>query len=512
MNQNTSSKKNEALPTKSDAKLILIAPPYLAGDKARSTLFPDASKTDTQTPNSPNSNLATPGFHDKQQQRFIFDLSDKEHHKFNTMMLSTDADIMLLIVDAVLGLEKRDYWSKLLGCLAAIPQIVLVIDNMAMVEWSKERFDALKTEFIEHTSDFVCKSLTAVPVDFRTKSQIHSLTGNAAWYDGPYLCEIISRLARTTLLTEAKTPLQSSDQFAAHIYWMSNEPMLPGRRYLLKMNSGFIDANISGLKHRINPETQEHQAAKRLHSGEIGYSNISLDKAISFSTFEDNRQNGRFQLIDKNSSEPVAICMIKHGLRRATNIRWQELIIHKSNRAKTMEQTPCILWFTGLSGSGKSTVASLIEQKLHLQGRFTYVLDGDNIRHGLCRDLGFTDADRVENLRRVSETAKLFVDAGMIVLASFISPFRSERQAARELFDEGEFVEIFVDTPLEVCEARDPKGLYKMARAGELKNFTGLDSSYEPPEDPEIVLHAGSTSTEVLANQVISELKARRLI
>ena len=308
------------------------------------------------------------------------------------------------------------------------------------------------------------------------------------------------------------TPLQSSDQFAIHVYWKSNEPMLPGRQYQLTMDADTTDASISDLKYRISPDTQEQQAAKSLHCGDIGYANISLEKAIKFAPFAEDRQAGYFSLIDKQSDEPVALCMIKHGLRRATNIHWQDLKISKSDRSGAMHQSPCILWFTGLSGSGKSTVASLVEQMLHQQGHFTYALDGDNVRHGLCRDLGFTDADRVENLRRVSETAKLFVDAGMIVLVSFISPFISERQAAREMFDEDEFLEIFVDAPLEVCEARDPKGLYKLARAGNLKNFTGIDSPYEAPETPEIRLHASDTAVETLANQVVVELENRGMI
>jgi bifunctional enzyme CysN/CysC len=256
----------------------------------------------------------------------------------------------------------------------------------------------------------------------------------------------------------------------------------------------------------------EHRAATSLVSGHVGYANLALDNEIAFRPFRDDHTGGSFRLLDIDSGAEVAFGIINFGLRRATNIRWHALAIDKSLRAGSKGQKPCILWFTGLSASGKSTVASLTEKKLHALGKHTYVLDGDNVRHGLCRDLGFTDADRVENLRRVSETAKLLVDAGLIVLVSFISPFRSERAAAREKFSGGEFIEIFVDTPIEVCEDRDPKGLYKKARAGQLKNFTGIDSPYEPPLSAEIVLPGGTAAPEELAERIIETLQQRDML
>jgi bifunctional enzyme CysN/CysC len=239
---------------------------------------------------------------------------------------------------------------------------------------------------------------------------------------------------------------------------------------------------------------------------EVGIANISISRAISFDPYQDNPHTGNFILIDRFTNATVGAGMIDFPLRRATNIHWQAVEVNKEARAELKQQRPRVLWFTGLSGAGKSTLANLVEKKLHSMGRHTYLLDGDNVRHGLNRDLGFTDADRVENIRRIAETAKLFVDAGLIVLTAFISPFRSERRMAREMLEEGEFIEIFVDTPIEVCEQRDPKGLYQKARSGELKNFTGVDSDYEPPENPEIVVNGAEASAEELAEEIVKYL------
>jgi bifunctional enzyme CysN/CysC len=298
-----------------------------------------------------------------------------------------------------------------------------------------------------------------------------------------------------------------SDQIAAHLIWMSEEPMLPGRPYLLKAGTRTVGAAVSELRHRVDVENFSPLAAKTLALNDIGFCNLSLAEPIAFDVYDDNRTTGSFILIDRFTNATVAAGMIRHGLRRASNIHWQALDVGKEVRARAKGQRPCILWFTGLSGAGKSTIANLVEKKLHLLGRHTYLLDGDNVRHGLNRDLGFTDADRVENIRRVAETAKLFVDAGLIVLVSFISPFRSERDMARELVGEGEFIEVFVDTPLAVAEARDAKGLYKKARAGEIRNFTGIDSPYEPPLKPDIHIDASAGDPEALADSVVRYLR-----
>jgi bifunctional enzyme CysN/CysC len=298
-----------------------------------------------------------------------------------------------------------------------------------------------------------------------------------------------------------------SDQLAAHIIWMGEEPLLPGRPYLLKAGTRTVGAAVSDLKHRVDIESFKPLAAKTLTLNDIGLCNLSLSEPIAFDLYDDNRATGSFILIDRFTNATVAAGMIRFGLRRATNIHWQALDVDKQARADAKGQKPCILWFTGLSGAGKSTIANLVEKKLHLMGRHTYLLDGDNVRHGLNRDLGFTDVDRVENIRRVAETAKLFVDAGLIVLVSFISPFRSERALARELVGPGEFVEVFVDAPLEVVEARDPKGLYKKARAGEIRNFTGISSPYEPPLAPDVRLDTSAGEAEDLAERLVDTLR-----
>jgi bifunctional enzyme CysN/CysC len=303
-----------------------------------------------------------------------------------------------------------------------------------------------------------------------------------------------------------------SDQFAAHILWMTDEEMLPGRQYLLKAGSRTLPATVTELKHKVDVNSLERFAAKTLQLNEVGFCNLSTAMPLTFDTYRNNRETGSFILIDRYSNATVAGGMIEFGLRRATNVHWQALDVSKQSRADLKGQKPVILWFTGLSGSGKSTIANIVERKLTFAGRHTYLLDGDNVRHGLNRDLGFTDADRVENIRRVAETAKLFVDAGLIVLVSFISPFRSERRSARELVGPEEFLEIHVDTPLEVCMARDPKGLYKRVQRGEVRNFTGIDSPYEVPENPDIRVNTVDLTPEEAADKIIESMRSAGLI
>ncbi|MGC9954269.1 MAG: sulfate adenylyltransferase subunit CysN [Rhizomicrobium sp.] len=319
-------------------------------------------------------------------------------------------------------------------------------------------------------------------------------------------------ISRGDVLCAANARAEVSDQFAAHFLWMAEEELLPGRQYLLKLATSTVPVQITELKHKVDVNNLDKLAAKTLHLNEIGYANFSLAQPLAFDPYAANRDMGGFILIDRFSNATVGAGMIDFGLRRATNVHWQALDVDKNARASLKHQKPAVLWFTGLSGSGKSTIANLVEGALLAQGRHTYLLDGDNVRHGLNRDLGFTDADRVENIRRVAEAAKLFVDAGLIVLVSFISPFRSERRMARELVGEGEFVEVFVDTPLEVCMARDPKGLYEKAKAGTIKNFTGIDSPYEPPERAELVVHTVDPDPSVQAGRILTYLKERGYI
>ena len=313
-------------------------------------------------------------------------------------------------------------------------------------------------------------------------------------------------ISRGDVLAETGHTPEVADQFAAHLIWMDSEPMLPERPYVMRMGGGTASAQITDLSHRVNVDTLEEQAAKTLDLNDVAYCKLALDRPVPLDPYADNRQTGAFVLIDKFSNMTVAAGMVDFALRRASNITWHDMKVDKSLRAQAIGQAPKVLWFTGLSGAGKSTVADRLEQKLHAAGKRTYLLDGDNVRHGLNKDLGFTDQDRVENIRRVAEVARLMADAGLIVLVSFISPFRSERQMARSMMDEDEFVEIFVDTPLEVCEARDPKGLYQKARAGELKNFTGIDSDYETPLNAEITLKAGEDKVEAMVDQIIGYL------
>ncbi|KGM53811.1 adenylyltransferase [Lysobacter arseniciresistens ZS79] len=309
--------------------------------------------------------------------------------------------------------------------------------------------------------------------------------------------------SRGDVIAAASSPAEVADQFAAHLLWLGEQPLLPGRPYWLKIGSRTVGAQVTEIKHKVDVNTQEELAAKHLELNEVAQVNLYLDQPVAFEKYDDNRDLGAFILIDRQTNGTVAAGTLDFALRRAGNIHWQHVDVDKAARAKIKHQTPRCVWFTGLSGSGKSTIANLVEKKLHAMGQHTYILDGDNIRHGLNKDLGFTDEDRVENIRRVAEVAKLMVDAGLIVLVSFISPFRAERRMAREMFADGEFIEVFVDTPLEVAEQRDVKGLYAKARAGKLPNLTGIGSPYQPPVDADLVLETTGDTAERLADQVV---------
>jgi len=318
--------------------------------------------------------------------------------------------------------------------------------------------------------------------------------------------------SRGDVICGAESPAEVSDQFETTIVWMSDTPMLPGRPYLLKLGTTTVTCSVTALKHKVNVNTLEHSAAKQLELNEIGVCNISLDRQIAFDPYAENRDTGGFILIDRLSNETMAAGMISFALRRAQNIHWQAVDLSRAARAAQKGQQACVLWFTGLSGAGKSTIANLVEKRLFALGRHSTMLDGDNVRHGLNRDLGFTDTDRVENIRRVGEVARLMSDAGLIVLVSFISPFRSERQMARELLPEGTFIEVFIDAPLAVAESRDPKGLYRKARRGEIKHFTGISSPYEAPENPELHIDTTQLSPEAAAELIVEKLEERGLL
>ncbi len=319
-------------------------------------------------------------------------------------------------------------------------------------------------------------------------------------------------ISRGDLIVEASSPAAVGKQFETTIIWMHEEPLLPGRTYLMKIGTKTVSATLTDIKYQVNVNTMEHIAAKKLDLNGIGICTISLDQSIAFDPYSENQDTGGYILIDRLSNNTVGAGLINFALRRSQNITMQHVDVDKKSRSILKNQTPCLLWLTGLSGAGKSTIANLVEKKLYSMGHHTYLLDGDNIRHGLNKDLGFTDGDRVENIRRISEVGKLMVDAGLIVISAFISPFRSERDMAREMVEKGEFIEIHVNTPLSIAEERDVKGLYKKARKGELKNFTGIDSPYEAPENPECRLDTTNATPDECADQVIEYMRERGFI
>jgi len=314
--------------------------------------------------------------------------------------------------------------------------------------------------------------------------------------------------SRGHVIADALRPAPVADQFTCHLLWMGDGNLLPNRTYRLKIGTRTVNARIMSIKHKVDVNSQAQLAARHLELNEVGYCTVGLDDAIAFEPYATNRDLGGFILIDRQSNATVACGMLDFALGRSSNVHWQHVDIDKRVRGASKGQHPLCLWFTGLSGAGKSTIANLVERKLHALGYHTYLLDGDNVRHGINKDLGFTPADRVENIRRIAEVAHLMVDAGLIVLVSAISPYRSERRSARELFGSGEFVEVFVDAPLEECERRDPKGLYRKARAGEIRNFTGIDAPYERPLSPDVHLLSGGQRAEQLAEQLTAELLA----
>ncbi|RQZ59620.1 sulfate adenylyltransferase subunit CysN [Burkholderia sp. Bp9004] len=318
-------------------------------------------------------------------------------------------------------------------------------------------------------------------------------------------------ISRGDMIARADAPPEVADQFEATLVWMHDEPLLPGRPYLVKLGTQTVGATCATPKYKIDVNTREHLAARTLALNEIGVCNLSFDRPVAFDPYDQNRHTGGFIVIDRFTNDTVGAGMLHFALRRAHNVHWQAVDVDRDARAAQKAQTPRIVWLTGLSGAGKSTIANLVEQRLHALGKHTYLLDGDNVRHGLNRDLGFTEADRVENIRRVAEVARLMLDAGLITLVSFISPFRAERDMARALAGPDEFVEVFVDTPLAVAEERDPKGLYKKARKGELKHFTGIDSPYEPPAQPELRIDTVAESPEAAADRIVAYLLRERV-
>ncbi len=531
-------------------------------------------------------------FFSTDRRKFIVaDTPGHEQYTRNMITGASTADLAVILIDARKGVLTQTRRHSFLVSLIGIRHVVLAINKLDLVDYSREVYERIDAEYREFAKRIGLTDITSIPISGLAGDNIVEASARTPWYGGPTLMEFLetcaidetrlqreplrlpvqwvnrpdldfrgycgliasgqlrpgdrvrvlpsgreSRVARIvqlggdvqravagesvtiTLETEidisrgdviaaADAPPEVADQFECTLVWMSDEPLLPGRAYWLKIGSRVVSATVSELKYRVDVNTLEHLAAKTLELNGIGACNLSLAAPIAFDAYRDNRDTGGFILIDRLSNATVGAGMLHFALRRAHNIHPQALDVDKPARAALMGQKPAVLWFTGLSGAGKSTIANLVTKKLHAMGRHTYVLDGDNVRHGLSRDLGFTDADRVENIRRVAEVAKLMADAGLIVLTAFISPFRAERQLARGLLEPGEFVEIFVDTPLPLAEQRDVKGLYAKARRGELPHFTGIDSPYERPEAPELHLDAAAVTPEQAAEQVVAKLR-----
>jgi bifunctional enzyme CysN/CysC len=529
-------------------------------------------------------------FFSTDKRKFIVaDTPGHEQYTRNMVTGASTAELAVILIDARKGVLTQTRRHSYLVSLLGIRKVVLAINKMDLVGYSREIFETILAEYRDFAKQIDLHDIVAIPVSGLKGDNITAPSEQTPWYHGPTLMgyletvEIEDRLqhqpfrlpvqwvnrpnldfrgfagtiasgtvsageklrvlpsgresrvarivtmdgdleravagqsvtitledeidvSRGDVLACTSAPPGVADQFETTIVWMADEPMLPGRPYWMKIGTKQVAATITEPKYKVNVNTLEHLAAKKLGLNEIGVCNVSLDHPVAFDSYAENRDTGGFILIDRLSNATVGAGLIHFALRRSQNIHWQALDIHKQSRAALKGQKPCALWFTGLSGAGKSTIANLVEKQLHALGRHTYLLDGDNVRHGLNRDLGFTDADRVENIRRVAEVAKLMTDAGLIVMVSFISPFRAERRMARALFESGEFYEIHVDTSLAVAEARDVKGLYKKARRGELKNFTGIDSPYEPPENPEIYIDTSRATPEDSASTVVAAL------
>ena len=535
-------------------------------------------------------------FFTTEKRKFIVaDTPGHEQYTRNMVTGASTADLAVILIDARKGVLTQTRRHSYLVALLGIRHIVVAVNKMDLVDYSRDTFDKIERDYREFARQIKLEAITCIPVSAVAGDNVTSRSPRTPWYAGPSLLEHLETVAlpdpaegaafrmpvqwvnrpnaefrgfagliasgvvrrgdavrvlpsgrtstvarvftgegesprgvagqsvtltladeidvsRGDVLSTADAPPEVANQFEATVIWMHDEPLLQGRAYLFKLGTKTVTATVAPIKYRVNVNTLEHLAAKKLDLNDIGVCGLELSSGIAFESYRDSRVLGGFILIDRLTNNTVGAGLLHFALRRSQNVHWQALDVNKRARAQLSHQRPCILWFTGLSGAGKSTIANLVEKQLHADGRQTYLLDGDNVRHGLNKDLGFTDQDRVENIRRVAEVARLMVDAGLIVMVSFISPFRSERRMARALVEAGEFIEVFVDTPLTLAEARDAKGLYKKARRGELKNFTGVDSPYEAPEDPEIRLDTTLLTPEAAASRVIAHLREAGII
>jgi len=413
-------------------------------------------------------------------------------------------DIAAVVVDARASLSVARYYFNLISLLG-ISRVMLAVSKLDLVDDRERTLRRIQDDFRVEVLRLGLVEPPCLPVVSRQHSDQVS-DGIAP--EGGGLLDCLTRIADSHPPAAAQDPSpveSNANRFEATIGWTSEQPLLRGRTYSMRIDGRSVSATVAPLKYAIDLDTLERVPATTLGCGSVGVCQLELEAPVTFAPSRRSPSRQSFALLDL-SDRTVGVGLLRFALRRSENLRWQALNIDKSARAEIKGQKPCVIWFTGLSGAGKSTIANLVETELHARGRHTYLLDGDNVRHGLSKDLGFTDVDRVENIRRVAEVARLMVDAGLIVLVSFISPFRAERQMARELVPSGDFIEVFVDASIEVAEARDPKGLYKKARSGQLKNFTGVDSPYEPPEHPELRLDTTRVSAADSAGEVLAYL------
>ena len=528
-------------------------------------------------------------FATEQRTFIVADTPGHEQYTRNMVTGASTADLAVILVDARKGLLTQTRRHSYLVSLLGIDEVVLAVNKLDLVDWSRERFEAIERDYRAFAERLGIARVVAIPLSALHGDNLAEASVHTPWYAGPPLLRHLEQvvieprsegplrmpvqwvnrpthefrgysgrllggrvrpgyavrvlpfgrqstvarivgydgdlaeaqagqsvtltladeidISRGDVLCAADDPAGLADQFEVTLVWMADEPMLPGRPYLVKLGATTIGASLGQPKYVVDVNSLDHLAGKTLELNEIGVCNLTLDRAVAFDAYADNRDMGSFIVIDRYSNQTIGAGMLHFALRRSQNIHWQAVEVDKQARIRQNGHRPCVLWFTGLSGSGKSTIANIVERKLHARGARTYLLDGDNVRHGLSKDLGFTDADRVENIRRIGEVARLMVDAGLIVLTAFISPFRSERRLARGMVGADEFIEIHVDTPLDVVEQRDPKGLYRKARSGELRNFTGIDSPYEVPEAPELHIDTLDCNADAAADRIIACLE-----
>ena len=530
------------------------------------------------------------------RRRFIVaDTPGHEQYTRNMATGASTADLAVMLVDARKGVLTQTRRHAFIASLMGIRHVVLAVNKIDLVDFSRGRFEAIADEFRACTQELGFRTLQAVPISARHGDGVLAPSANMPWYDGPSLLsylegveveqDVLSRpfrmpvqwvnrpdldfrgysgtlaggrvrpgdrvlaqpsgaeaeirrivtmdgvrpsaeagdavtlvldreidVSRGDVLAAADAPVGVADALSARLVWLHETPVAAGRDYLVKLATRTVPGTVTRIRDRVDVNTREAEHADSLGLNDVGGVELSLQAPVPFEAYADSRDLGGFILIDRLSNATVGVGMIEGALHRATGITWQALDVDRAARARLKGQRPAVLWFTGLSGAGKSTIANLVERRLHAMGRHTYVLDGDNLRHGLNRDLGFSEADRAENVRRASEVAALMADAGLIAIASLISPYRAERERARERVPEGEFIEVFVDAPIEECRRRDPKGLYQKVDAGLIRGFTGVDAPYEAPERPELHLYTAEASPEELAERVVAELRRRGVI